>query len=209
MSDPVREDERPGADVRSYLGVLRRRKTVIVLAALVVTGVALADARLQTKVYGGTAQALLESRPTDTLFNGRGAQTADPAQLAQTESRLVDSQAVKDQVRAQLGVAPRISAGPVGQTAVISISARSTIPSQAAAVANTYAEVYVAVRRTQAVQSYLAATRELQAKITDLQNQINALAAQVDAAPPERRANFQSAASGLVPTGAGCASFSF
>src|SRR5205807_6289872 len=45
----------------------------------------------------------------------------------------------------------------------------------------------VAVRRTQAVQSYLAATRELQAKITDLQNQINALAAQVDAAPPERR----------------------
>src|SRR5205807_3498087 len=123
-------------------GVLRRRKAVIVLATLVVTGVALADAHVQTKVYSGTAQVLLESRPTDRLFNGKGAQTADPGQLAQTESRLVDSQAVKDQVRAQLGVAPRISAGPVGQTAVISIGARSTVPSQAAAVATTYADAY-------------------------------------------------------------------
>src|SRR5947209_18617856 len=65
-------------NLRDYLGVLRRRRAVIALCVLIVVGAALASSFLQSPVYQGTAEVLLEPRPTEALFENQQTQPADP-----------------------------------------------------------------------------------------------------------------------------------
>jgi succinoglycan biosynthesis transport protein ExoP len=174
-------------ELRDYLRVLSRRKWTVALAAAVVLGSALAAAFLQTPVYQGTAEVLLQPRSTESLFNPSTGQRADPARAVQTEIEVLKSGPVQAEVRRRLGRAPDISAGPVGQTDVIRVRARSTEAKQAAAVANAYAEAYIDFRRKQAVGDLVAAGEELQRKVDSLQAQIDPLTQQVNAADPKGR----------------------
>jgi polysaccharide biosynthesis transport protein len=180
-------DEAPEQELRDYLHVLRRRKAVIALGIIVVVGAALVASYLQTPVYRASAELLLQPLTSETLFNPS---TGQPTSLNEvsTEIQIVESRPVQDKVRSLLGAAPAISVGPVGQTNVISVSAESTIPGQAAAVANAYANAYIDFRRTQTVNDLLAAAAQIQTKVTDLQKQIDPLNAQVNSAPPLQRA---------------------
>jgi capsular exopolysaccharide synthesis family protein len=181
-------DETHELELRDYLRVLRRRKGVIVLAVLVVVAAALVASFLQTSVYQGTAELLLKPRTSESLFNPNTGQANDPTRQVQTEIQVLKSRPVKDQVRKQLGVAPDVSASPVGQTDVIRVKATSTDPPKAAAIANAYANAYIEFRRAQDVNDLLAAGTQVQNKINDLQKQLAAIDAQLAAAPPNQRA---------------------
>lgn len=182
-------------ELRDYLRVLQRRKWTVFFAALVVVATALAASLLQTPVYQGTAQILLQSRSTESLFNPNTGQRTDPARLIQTEIQILRSEPVRAEVRRRIGTEASISARPVGQTDVIEVTARSTDPERAAIVANTYAESYIDFRRKQAVEDLIAAGTELQAKVNALQAQIDPLVAQLSAADtrsrPEAEARLQ------------------
>ena len=172
VHDPTVETE-----LRDYLRVLRRRKGTIILTTVLVVAVALATAFLQTPVYEGTAEILLQARTTDTLFDPSTGQRLDRARIVHTEIRILESQPVRDAVRRELRAAPDVSASPAGDTDVIEVRAQSTDARRAAAVANAYARAYIDFRRTQAVDDVLAAAQQIQAKVNDLQKQVDALPA--------------------------------
>ena len=174
-------------ELRDYLRILRRRRGVVALATVVVVAAAMLASFLQTPVYQGTAEILLQERTTESLFDPNTGQQRDPARAVETQIRVLKSEPVEAAVRKRLGSVPSISAQAVGQTDVIVVRAQSTSPRRAASTANAYAEAYIDFRRKQAVEDVLAAGKEVQAKIIDLQRQIDEMNGRVTAAPPAQR----------------------
>ncbi len=162
-------------ELRDYLRVLRRRKWLIAAVTVVVVGAALAASFAQTPVYRASAQVLLESRVSESLFNPSTGQRNDPAREVDTQIHVIESRPVRDLVQKKLGSVPDVSASAVGQTDVIQLSVESTDAKRAADVANAYVEAYRAFRTTQVQDDYLAAIQQVQDRIADLQHQIDAL----------------------------------
>src|SRR5438477_2835015 len=131
------------AELRDYIRVLRRRKWTVVLAVLAVVGAALAVSLIETPVYQGKAQLLLQPQSTESLFNPNTGQQNNPTREVDTGIQVLKSEPVRAAVLSKLGSAPRISASAVGQTDVIEVRANSTRPAQAAAIANAYANSYI------------------------------------------------------------------
>ena len=162
-------------EFRDYLRMLRRRKGTVILTVMVLLAAALALSFLQTPVYEGKAEVVLQARQTDTLFDPNTGQPVDRARTVQTEIKILKGQTVRDAVRKKIGAAPPVSASPAGDTDVIEVRAQSTDANRAAAVANAYAEAYIDFRRTQAVDDLMSAAQQIQGKVADLQKQIDAL----------------------------------
>jgi polysaccharide biosynthesis transport protein len=170
------EPEPRERELRDYLRVLQRRKTTIALTTLVIVGAALAFSFLQTPIYEGTAEVLVRPRTSEQVVTPNANQTpADPQRSIDTEIKVLQSRTVEDAVRSKLGRVPDVSASSAGQTDVISISVRNTNARRAARDANVYAATYLDVRRKQAEDDFLSAGKDVQAKVNDLQRQIDAL----------------------------------
>lgn len=161
-------------ELRDYLKVLRRRKVPIIAVTFFVVTIGVCAAYVQTPVYSATAQVLLQSRSTEFLFDPTRGIRADPARAVQDEILMIESEPVRAAVREKLGSAPPVSARPVTGTNAINVTAESTVPATAAAVANAYVSAYIDFRRKQVVDDTLAASEQIQGKIADLQRQIDA-----------------------------------
>jgi capsular exopolysaccharide synthesis family protein len=159
--------------LRDYLRIVARRKQIIVIVVLVVTVPAVVLALLKTPQYEGAAEILLQQRTSETLFDPNSGVRADPARELQNEIRILSSAPVRTEVRARVGSAPKVSASAIGSTDLIRVAARSNDPSRAALLANTYANAYIDIRRKQSVDDVLAASQQIQGKISDLQKQID------------------------------------
>jgi len=181
-------DDTPDSGLSDYLAVLRRRKGVVALAVVVVLGATLVASYLQIRVYQATAEVLLQPDASANLFNSSAGQTGIPAGEVQDQIQVLTSQPVHDAVVTQLGSAPKVSVVELAQTDVIEVEAQSTNPQRAAIVANAYANAYINVRRTEAINNLVAAGNQLQSRIADLQNQINSLDAQLNAGSPANQA---------------------
>ncbi len=166
-----------------YLQVVRRRKGLIILVMALAVIASLVVSNLQTPVYAGTAELLLQSRSNEFLFDPTGGQRGDPTRANQTQIRLIESPPVQAAVREKLGSAPPVSASPLGGTDVIEVKAESIDPELAAAIANAYVTAYIAFRRKQAVDDILAASEQIQSKISDLQKPINELRDRIASIP--------------------------
>jgi len=169
------------SELRDYLRVIWRRKAVIAVSVMVVVGASLISSFLQTPIYAATAEILIEPRVVESPFDPNSGLRSS-ANSVENEKRVLTGKAVQDAVQKEIGGAPGISTGTVSGTDVISVTAESTVPQQAATIANAYSKAYIDFRRKQAVDDLLAASKEIQAKITDLQKQI-------DAAPPAQKEN--------------------
>ena len=176
-------EEESELDLRDRLAVLRRRKGVVLLTVLLLAGVAVGASLLQTPRYAAAAEILLQPRSKESIFDPNTGQRSDPARAVQTEIRILRSEPIRTAVAQKIGVAPPISAQPLGPTDVISVRAESTSAKRAADVANAYANAYIDFRRKQAVDDVLAAAQQIQGKITDLQKQVDALENRVTNAP--------------------------
>ncbi len=170
--------------LRDYLGVLKRRKKIVLLTAGVLVGVVLVASFLQEPVYASSARLLLQPKQSESPFDANTGARTDPVRALATDIEVLKSQRVEAEVRRRLGSAPGVTAAAVGQTDVVRVTAESTDPKRAADVANAYASAYIDVRRQQAVDGLLAAGEEIQARLSELQQEIRALDDQVNAAPP-------------------------
>jgi capsular exopolysaccharide synthesis family protein len=79
---------------------------------------------------------------------------------------------VQQAVRTQLKGVPVVSAAEVGQTNVISVTATSRVPSQAALVANLYATAFVQYRQAVAERNLATAEAQLRSQISSLGQQL-------------------------------------
>ncbi len=98
--------------------------------------------------------------------------------------QVLQSEPVRARVRERLGRAPKVTAIPISQTAVIEVRAESTQAADAATVTNAYVESYIDYRREQAIDNLVKAGQELQRKIDVTQQEIDQLSNRINAAPP-------------------------
>lgn len=174
---------------RDYLAVLTRRRNTVLFAVFVVAALAVGSALLQTPRYVATASVLIKQSDTaDLLDPGAAPAVANPTMQLQTEIDVITSQPVKQAVEAQLGSSPKVSASAHGGADIIDISAESTDARSAATIANTYANAFVGYSSTQDLDAALAAEAQIQARITDLQTQIDGLNAQITGATAANQA---------------------
>ena len=82
-----------GSSLHDYLGVLRRRKWLVLLGVVVVPAVAVALSLLQQPEYQASAEVLLSRQNLAAPLNNVTDQslTGDPARLAQTQADLAQA----------------------------------------------------------------------------------------------------------------------
>ena len=158
---------------RTYLQILRRRKWWVGVIVVLGLGASLAFVFTAHKQYSATAQLLVQSS-----FNpsGGGLQEQPVTQTdVQTELQLVTSAPVQQAVRQRLGSTPTVSATEIGQTDVIAITATSRVPSDAALIANLYANDFVQYRQGVASQSLASAEAQLRSQISSIEKQLRSV----------------------------------
>jgi polysaccharide biosynthesis transport protein len=159
--------------LRIYLDVLRRQKWWVFAITMACVAASLAYSFQVHKQYTAAAQLLVQASAGVTM---PGMQQQPVTQTdVQTALQLVTSAPVRAAVSRQIGVAPRVSVTEIGQTNVISVTAASGSPAQAARIANAYASAYVSYRQQVASHSLTAAESQLRSQIGSLAAQVAAL----------------------------------
>ncbi|MGI8984574.1 MAG: polysaccharide biosynthesis tyrosine autokinase [Acidimicrobiales bacterium] len=156
-------------DRRGYVAVVQRRKLTILLAVVVVVASSITFSLLQTPVYQASAKVLLQRPSSGEIF------TPQPVVDVSTEIEVMQSNTVREAVAEELGAEPQVVLAAVADTSVVAISAESTVPAEAARIANTYADIYVSSRQEQRVADLLEAAEQVQMKVDEVDQQIIAL----------------------------------
>jgi uncharacterized protein involved in exopolysaccharide biosynthesis len=157
-------------------GALRRHWFVILLCVVLAVGAALAVTLTSPKRYDSTAKLLVaNAEPADVVQQATNARSLDPERDLNTWVQLVKTNEVAQPVGRKLKLAmstPRllseVSASADGNSNVIVIKARDRSPARAAAIANAFADQYVAFRRDLARSLYGSAARSAEARLAAL-----------------------------------------
>jgi succinoglycan biosynthesis transport protein ExoP len=145
------EPEQTSFSIEQALGVLRRRAAWIVLGAVLVAAVAYGLSKHETKKYTATAALSFNNSPLNAEIAGLSAGNSESV-LAQQNSNLelvkLGDTAAKTAALVGHGlteqeVATSLSIGGQGESGVVGVSATSTSPVLAAAIANIYASQFV------------------------------------------------------------------
>ena len=179
--------------LREYLRVVQRRKWTVILLTLLTTSVALITSYLQTPVYSASAEMLLRPLASESAVGSGAAviQYRDPLRALQTEIRILQSKPLREAAQEKLGYRATASARPAGATDVILVTGESTDPQRAADIANAYATSYIEFKRKQTVDEFLAAVNQVQNQIDEVQRQIDAAPEPLRATLIQRKALFE------------------
>ena len=165
--------------LRDYWRVVARRKWLVILSLVLAVGTALGLSLAQTPIYAASSEVLVQPRSSGSLFDVEtGTLSSSSARTIETEIQVVEGETVRARVQEDLGLEelpPPADASAVGDTDVIEVSVRNEVAATARALADAYALAYIEVRREQSVNELLAASGEVQEKVTELQAQIDAL----------------------------------
>ncbi len=168
-----------GSSLHDYLGVLRRRKWLVLLVAVIVPAVAVALSLRQKPEYQASAEVLLSrqnlsaalSNVTDPTLTG------DPARSAQTQADLAQVPEVAKRTIARARVANLTPGELLGKSSVSAKSdadllvfmVRDRYASAAARLATSYARAYIAYRAELDTAAITRARRGLRERITGLE----------------------------------------
>ncbi len=173
-------DLEPNQDtLRSYVRIIRRRFYWVLAFTILAVAAATAISSVQAKEYSATTQLLVEPTTGSVPISGSTQQTVSATDVL-TDLQLMTSAPVEAAAAKKLGYEPSISAGEVGQTNVISLTATAATPTKAAQAANAYANAFVAVQRTEAINALTSVEQQLQAQIKSIQAQLTPLSNEQD-----------------------------
>ncbi len=175
-----------------YAHVVASRKWIVVTAVVAAVVGAVALSALQTPIYEASAEMLVSTRSSDTIFGNGNITVGDPKRAVLTEIKVLESEIVSQRAQQNLALAsslPAVNGISDNVTDVVTVSVRSGDPTSARIAADAYMQAYIEIKREQSVDTLVSAGAELQKKITELQTQIDALAQQVaDATATEEAA---------------------
>jgi hypothetical protein len=151
------------------------RKRLILVATLLLVAATLGLSYVQTPVYQATTELFLQPSavPMDgvTSNNAKG---GDPNAVA---VNLLQGPIIRQRVADQLGRAPKIVA--VSAPGSIQVTAESTDPKRAAAVADAYVHQYLEFRKSQDTEALNKAIADLEPRYTDNQRRVNEIDRQI------------------------------
>ena len=174
------DEVKTGADDLDYRRLVRlvwSRRWLVLACVVLAGGAAFAASKLQTPVYQAKASLLVQQKPTEDLFkNSTGVDSASQDRNVKTEIKVLESQPIEDVVASQLGgKVPKVRGGQESGTNILTAAASSADRELARKAANAYAVAYIDFRRTQAVDDVLAASKQVDAKVQEIQAQLDGL----------------------------------
>jgi Mrp family chromosome partitioning ATPase/capsular polysaccharide biosynthesis protein len=168
----------PSGGLRLYLDLLRARWLFIAMVVALAAATAAVVVTNTAKVYAAEADVLVTPLPASNadLFGlGLVPESGDPTRDAETVAQLITTETVARRVRARLGLHQStrsllkdVSAAPVAQSSIVTITARAKNSDLAARLANAFGEATIALR-TDRLHALLDTV------IPRLQQQLNAL----------------------------------
>lgn len=170
-------------DLTAFLRILRRRLWVLILVPILVAVSAYGFAKTKTPLYRSKAEILLVETQAEKLFDPAAAASSDPIRVLDDQIQVIQSNQLASMVKATLGYVPTIEANASTTEDVITLTAVSSNPKQAASNVNAYANAYLKYRQTSGASQNSAAQTELQHEIDAAQTQLNALDQAVAAQP--------------------------
>lgn len=158
------------------IAVLRERWWVVVVAVVVCAGVALGLTLRATKEYTATAKLLFAQNPLITEVGGTApAPSADPQADQATNLLLVTTRevalAVKQAMASPLSVSQlldEVSTTNDQSSNIVDVSATDSSPARAAAIANAFADQYVALSKSSEQQQVLSGEQLILAQLKAL-----------------------------------------
>jgi len=171
--------------LEDYLRIAWERAWIIILAVVVVVGIALYMSLTTTPMYSAAASLVYQKNDMDTVVSGYGLYAYDydrDRTIATAVAAIGSSGPLAEAVKAQLRsdkpaemLMGMVSVGTTEGSDLVSIQAASPDPREAATVANAYADQFVIYRRN-TDRATVAAAREV-------------LKQQIDTLTPEERLN--------------------
>jgi succinoglycan biosynthesis transport protein ExoP len=146
------QQDSEGLNFEQALGALRRRAPLILLCFVVAAAAAFGFSKHQTKKYTATASLVFSNNSLSQQIAGLSPGSSSNNSLAQQASNLelVRGGDTAAKTASLLGhgltdekVAGSLSIGGVGESSIVDVSATTTSPALAAAIANTYARQFV------------------------------------------------------------------
>ncbi len=147
------------------------------LTVLVTVGAAFALSIAQRPVYEAIAAVIIQPSVTQQILDPSTQNAPNAARNITTQVAVLQSRAVRDAAKRELGHTPDVSILSSDTSDVVNISARSTNGRRAAADANGYAAAYVAYRRQQTVDDVLQVGAQLKTNIAEIDARLPALRA--------------------------------
>jgi capsular exopolysaccharide synthesis family protein len=161
-------------ELRDYLNVIRARSGIIISATVIVAAVALVVSLAIPPLYRSEAKVLISEKDTGAALVGVVIPelSSQPERALQTQLQLLKVRPIAEATikRLGLGLTPeelveRVEVTSVGQTNMVSVSADAGQPEEAAAIANTLAEEYVAASRLRKQRSIKEAADEVEQRL--------------------------------------------
>ena len=162
--------ERPEMTLRDYWRVIIRRSWIVIAAIIATAAPAIALSLRQEAIYSADADMLIRILPGESVF-GSDQQTVNPDRLLQNEISILEGDDVYFRVKENLGLEddpPGVIGSSFSDADIINAAVESGDPQTAATLANAYVQAYIDVKREQTVNGMVAASAELQTKITEL-----------------------------------------
>lgn len=160
--------------IADYLGVVRRYKWVIIVAALVVPTVAYFMSARSPKVFQASSDVLLNRQDLGATITGLPTQSTvtDPFRYALTQERLAEADAVRDRAVEISGLenvegwGADVSADP--DTDILAFAVTHGEPDIATSLANAYAKAFTQYKLETDTASLTRARGEIQGRLAEL-----------------------------------------
>jgi polysaccharide biosynthesis transport protein len=160
--------------IGDYLGVVRRYKWIIIVAALVVPTVAYFMSSRSPKIYQASADVLLNRQDLGATITGLPTQSTatDPYRYALTQERLAEASTVSDRALEIAGLenlegwGSDVSADP--DTDILSFNVTHADPDIATRLANAYAKAFTQYKLETDTASLTRARTEIQGRLAEL-----------------------------------------
>jgi capsular exopolysaccharide synthesis family protein len=170
------DSEQANAGIEQVLSVLRRRALWILVCFVLVAGAAYGFSKQQTKKYTATASLVFNNNQQAQQVAGLAIANSNN-QLAQqnTNLKLVQLGDMAERTSVRLGqgltkeaVRQNLSVSAQGESNVVNVSATSTSPVLAAAIANTYTSIFVKEQQNNNHAYYASALRLVEKQLKSL-----------------------------------------
>jgi capsular exopolysaccharide synthesis family protein len=198
----------PALSLQTYLGVLRRKKRLILVISLLTMAFALVPSILEDPTYSSTASVRISALEQEGVFGSDAASdgrtTTDRAIELLTEMEIITSAPMRSAVLAVLPEDQSDFEDPeveqVGFSQVVDIRIVAGDPTTAADVANAYADVFIEQRRNRATEALVAKADELRGQSADATAELDAIGTQLatPGLPPNEITNLQVRQTSLI-----------
>jgi len=163
--------------LREYLGVLRRRKWIVIVPIIVATVLAIALTKLQKPTYSASAEVLLSRQGLVPSVTGNDSSYVDPTRLLATQVNIAETPQVAGAVlnaahlkdRSPGAFLAQSSAAPKGDADVMVFNVQDRNPQLASRLATLYAQRYIYYANLLATRAIRSAKRLVEAKMADFE----------------------------------------